>query len=189
MQEKIKDSVEEVIYWVNRIMGVFAELLELLYTAVTCNNTQCVKSVRIRSYSGLHFPAFGLNTERYFLRSAELDLTINFLNLVFHLLVTVQKNQNSHQTWCRLLSWNSKFSKCQVSRSKYLVFQIDCAKNLVFQTFWFKMSGFSIEIQGFPAFQKYCFAFCFFFIIFLKFCFVFCFLIIALENFVLFLVF
>ena len=85
-------------------MGVFAELLELLYTAVTCNNTQCVKSVRIRSYSGLHFPAFGLNTERYLLRSAELDLTINFLNLVFHLLVTVQKNQNSHQTWCRLLS-------------------------------------------------------------------------------------
>ena len=26
----------------------------------------CVKSVCIRSYSGLYFPAFGLNTERYF---------------------------------------------------------------------------------------------------------------------------
>ena len=26
----------------------------------------CVKSVRIRSHSGLYFPAFGLNTERYF---------------------------------------------------------------------------------------------------------------------------
>ena len=25
----------------------------------------CVKSVRIRSYSGLHFPSFGINTERY----------------------------------------------------------------------------------------------------------------------------
>ena len=25
----------------------------------------CVKSVRIRSYSGLHFRAFGLNTGRY----------------------------------------------------------------------------------------------------------------------------
>ena len=25
----------------------------------------CVKSVRIRSYSGLHFPCIGLNTERY----------------------------------------------------------------------------------------------------------------------------
>ena len=25
----------------------------------------CLKSVRIRSYSGLHFPAFGLNMERY----------------------------------------------------------------------------------------------------------------------------
>ena len=28
----------------------------------TCH---CVKSVRIRSYSGLYFPAFGLNMERY----------------------------------------------------------------------------------------------------------------------------
>ena len=27
--------------------------------------THCVKSVRIRSYSGPHFPAFGLNTQRY----------------------------------------------------------------------------------------------------------------------------
>ena len=26
---------------------------------------RCVKSVRIRSFSGPHFPAFGLNTERY----------------------------------------------------------------------------------------------------------------------------
>ena len=26
----------------------------------------CVKSFRIRSYSGPYFPAFGLNTERYF---------------------------------------------------------------------------------------------------------------------------
>ena len=28
-------------------------------------NEHCVKSVRTRSYSGPHFPAFGLNTERY----------------------------------------------------------------------------------------------------------------------------
>ena len=27
--------------------------------------THCAKSVRIRSYYGPHFPAFGLNTERY----------------------------------------------------------------------------------------------------------------------------
>ena len=27
---------------------------------------QCVKSLRIRSYSGPHFTAFGLNTERYY---------------------------------------------------------------------------------------------------------------------------
>ena len=30
-----------------------------------CTNLHYVKSVRIRSYSGPHFPAFGLNTERY----------------------------------------------------------------------------------------------------------------------------
>ena len=29
------------------------------------NNDHCVKCVRIRSYSGPHFPAFGLNSERY----------------------------------------------------------------------------------------------------------------------------
>ena len=28
-------------------------------------NLHCVKSAGIRSYSGPHFPAFGLNTERY----------------------------------------------------------------------------------------------------------------------------
>ena len=29
------------------------------------NDPHCVKSVRIRNYFSLHFPAFGLNTERY----------------------------------------------------------------------------------------------------------------------------
>ena len=33
-----------------------------LHTIITCH---CVKSVRIRRYSGPHFPAFRLNTERY----------------------------------------------------------------------------------------------------------------------------
>ena len=28
-------------------------------------NAHCAKNVRIRSYSGPYFPAFGLNTERY----------------------------------------------------------------------------------------------------------------------------
>ena len=30
------------------------------------SNTNCVKNVHIRNYSGPYFPAFGLNTERYF---------------------------------------------------------------------------------------------------------------------------
>ena len=37
----------------------------ILFTILTISSEHCVKSVRIRSYSGLHFPAFGLNTERY----------------------------------------------------------------------------------------------------------------------------
>ena len=32
---------------------------------VEAERNHCVKSVRIRSYSGRYFPAFGLNTERY----------------------------------------------------------------------------------------------------------------------------
>ena len=30
------------------------------------SHNHCVKSVLIRSFSGSYFPAFGLNTERYF---------------------------------------------------------------------------------------------------------------------------
>ena len=36
-----------------------------LHLPILIPNTHCVKSVRIWSYSGLHFPTFGLNTERY----------------------------------------------------------------------------------------------------------------------------
>ena len=32
-------------------------------------NVHCVKSVRIRSYSGSYFPALGLNVERYSVRT------------------------------------------------------------------------------------------------------------------------
>ena len=59
----------------------------------------CVKSVLIRSYSGPHFPAFGLNTVRmgenadqnnseygHFLRSADQMCTTKFLQIYFFLL-------------------------------------------------------------------------------------------------------
>ena len=59
----------------------------------------CVKSVHIRSYSGPHFPAFGLNTVRmqekadqnnseygHFLRSADQMCTTKFLQICFFLL-------------------------------------------------------------------------------------------------------
>ena len=39
---------------------MYRPLDEMFYLA-----THCVKTVRIRSYSGPYFPAFGLNTEGY----------------------------------------------------------------------------------------------------------------------------
>ena len=36
------------------------------YFSTHLRNLHCVKSVCIRSYSGPHFPAIGMNTERYF---------------------------------------------------------------------------------------------------------------------------
>ena len=36
-----------------------------LGTEAVSQYNHCVKSVRVRSYSGPHFPAFVLNTERY----------------------------------------------------------------------------------------------------------------------------
>ena len=39
--------------------------LSELWILPISNTSQCVKSVRIRSYCGLHFPAAGLNTDRY----------------------------------------------------------------------------------------------------------------------------
>ena len=39
--------------------------LKKMALRLNLHKEHCVKSVRIRSYSGPHFPAFGLNTERY----------------------------------------------------------------------------------------------------------------------------
>ena len=36
----------------------------------------CVKSVHIRSYSGLYFPAFGLNTNRYWLNTKRYSVSL-----------------------------------------------------------------------------------------------------------------
>ena len=49
---------------------MFRNCLELLRICTCrswflCRLVHCVESVRIRSYSGPYFPAFGLNTERY----------------------------------------------------------------------------------------------------------------------------
>ena len=50
--------------YVPRLVKIVSFFLEVvLYPLFSCLPNHCVKSVRIRSYYGLHFPAFGLNTE------------------------------------------------------------------------------------------------------------------------------
>ena len=53
---KLKAKVRERF---NIFLGI------LTITASLDEVKQCVKSVRIRRFSGQYFPAFGLNTERY----------------------------------------------------------------------------------------------------------------------------
>ena len=43
-------------------------------TRCQSNHYHCVKSVCIRSYSGSHFPAFGLNTEKYSVSSHSVQI-------------------------------------------------------------------------------------------------------------------
>ena len=49
--------------------GIFIQTnsskLPPMWFYVTLQKTHCVKNVRIRSFSGPYFPAFGLNTARY----------------------------------------------------------------------------------------------------------------------------
>ena len=56
-------SFQSVIYFVKHNLKKCLYLNGLNRFAFTLH---CVKRVRIRNYSGPHFPAFGQNTERYF---------------------------------------------------------------------------------------------------------------------------
>ena len=47
------------------VIMIFQCISSLNYFAISIIMIHCVKNVRIRSYSGPHFFAFGLNTERY----------------------------------------------------------------------------------------------------------------------------
>ena len=56
---------EPAYFYRQRKYFLYFEKVNERFLSRTIDTRGCVKSVRIRSYSGLHFPAFGLNTERY----------------------------------------------------------------------------------------------------------------------------
>ena len=53
------------LFWFLLTILTKLSLTSIPLTSVGSQESHCVKSVRIRSYSGLYFPAIGLNTERY----------------------------------------------------------------------------------------------------------------------------
>ena len=67
----------------------------------------CVKSVRIWSYSGLHFPAFGLNWERY---SVSLRIQSEYGKMRARITILLRIN------WLIVLCSSARF----VFRSKYI---------------------------------------------------------------------
>ena len=66
---KIKECLlierERPILNKNSSFNLFLSRIASITIISLYKNIHCVKSVRIRSYSGPYFPAFGLNTERY----------------------------------------------------------------------------------------------------------------------------
>ena len=93
----------------------------LLVTMLICF---CVKSVLIRSYSGPHFPACGLNTERYYIYGPEqLRIRTLFMQCAFLVIKVFIKSSFRKQfvllpflftlfrnTYFLILIWNTFFS-------------------------------------------------------------------------------
>ena len=50
--------------WVNQLLSIAHEICHSMDQGYEIKGVHCVKNVRIWSYSGPHFPAFGLNTKR-----------------------------------------------------------------------------------------------------------------------------
>ena len=65
--------------------------LVILFQAICPWNIHCVRSIRILSYSGPHFPAFELNTERYFVSLRMLRTRITPNTDTFHAVIVCTK--------------------------------------------------------------------------------------------------
>ena len=59
---------------IQTLVLIFKETMNNLNFQKNLLLIHCVKSVRIRNYSSPHFPAFGLNTERYGVNAGKCEL-------------------------------------------------------------------------------------------------------------------
>ena len=63
---RVKDAIFKIIFPLNVIIDSWMDFLK---KQETIGDNHYVKRVHIRSFSGPYFPAFGLNTERYYYHS------------------------------------------------------------------------------------------------------------------------
>ena len=62
--DRIEKSTKNTLPKIRKITGFY--LVSYFRIQFIHGNIHCIKSVHIRSFSGSYFPAFRLNTERYF---------------------------------------------------------------------------------------------------------------------------
>ena len=104
----------------------------------------CVKSVRIRSYSGLHFPAFGLKTGRYGV-SLRMRETADQNNSEYgHFLRSVPINPSSTHLLCVTMSVGLKVS--------YQFFSVRAHR--IFLKFYMKLEGLKDQKLTEPNFSE-----------------------------------
>ena len=85
-------------------------LVPSLLISISQNNLHCVKSVRIQSYSGPHFPTLELNTERY-------GVSLRILSKCGKMRTRITPNTD---TFCAVLFKAEFFSKCTVKHFECL---------------------------------------------------------------------
>ena len=63
-KNKSNKDTSDIVQCISKDSGLFNKMKIFLLILITFGRWYWVKSVRIQSYSGPYFPAFGLNTER-----------------------------------------------------------------------------------------------------------------------------
>ena len=82
-------------FWFFYLQILLNGYLRSLYLQYISKIYHCVKSVDIRSYSGLYFPAFGLNTKRYWLNTKRYSVSLRIQSECGKIRIRMTPNTNT----------------------------------------------------------------------------------------------